>query len=530
MLTNSLFLDFLLENGLSTTKTSTRDIICLQFNYGTLSYKEELKKISKIESEEVRTELYARAEKNKDKFKKRTRSEIREEYYRNGVSITYPTFNRKGEIIASETLLYKRLYRTPGKAKKGSCMFIREELYEAALNFLYMGIDLPEENAPIVEIGAYSSLITSTIVGRVQIKPEEILVIPDVDSKHVTDVISIEIDNQKHCKAIPKKDYALKNTLYDGQALIDDSIFPDWGDGYILLRHHFFKAAAFRTYIQKYFQDHFKEDYNTAYVKDYWGNNVKVDKIKLITTENAIKWIKFGVSFDYWSDWIRKNDSQFGIVKTAHESKLGKIRGLQSAQRMSYQMINSLSLENLDYVTKPTVDYVISLRDDLPTFLNYLDRNRNFSNDFEALAFLVRNNPEFVNSQYFKDRRNQIIKNYLLNFKSGKVIQNADNLVIVGSPYAMLLSAVGEDPFTDPTFEIEDIAIQCYTERFEDGEYLAEFRNPFNSRNNLGYLHNHYHEYFTKYFNLGKLIIAVNMIDTSFQDKNNGLTSRASAA
>ena len=36
--------------------------------------------------------------------------------------------------------------------------------------------------------------------------------------------------------------------------------------------------------------------------------------------------------------------------------------------------------------------------------------------------------------------------------------------------------------------------------KFEDGEYLAEFRSPFNSRNNLGYIHNIYHEYFDKYF------------------------------
>ncbi len=64
--------------------------------------------------------------------------------------------------------------------------------------------------------------------------------------------------------------------------------------------------------------------------------------------------------------------------------------------------------------------------------------------------------------------------------------------------------------------------MQCWTARFNDGEYLAEFRSPFNSRNNLGYLHNHYHEYFDRYFDFGKLIVAVNMIGTSFQDRNNG--------
>lgn len=42
----------------------------------------------------------------------------------------------------------------------------------------------------------------------------------------------------------------------------------------------------------------------------------------------------------------------------------------------------------------------------------------------------------------------------------------------------------------DDTFFIEQGTIQCYTERFNSGEYLAFFRSPFNSQNNLTYLHN----------------------------------------
>jgi hypothetical protein len=109
--------------------------------------------------------------------------------------------------------------------------------------------------------------------------------------------------------------------------------------------------------------------------------------------------------------------------------------------------------------------------------------------------------------------------------KCGKVIQNADNLTIVGSPYAMLLySATGNESIVDidDTFCCEGNTIQCYTERFEDGEYLAGFRSPFNGKYNLTHMHNIYDERFKKYFNFGKQIIAVNMIGTDFQDRNNG--------
>lgn len=532
MFTNNLFADFLLENGLDVYKgKSTRDIICIDFDYGTRSYEKEVTylkrkmnmvKKDKLMSNDEKKEAIKRYqavldnnEKNKDKFKEISRLDLRTEFYKNGVDIYYPIWKKK-EIIGQEKIHYKMLYRTTGKAKKGSCMFIKDSLYDIAIDFLRMGIQLPEKNSPIIEIGAYSSLITSTIVGKVKIDPSEILVIPDVDSFFTRDVISIETDENKHCYAIEKNNYKLKNTLFDGQGLIDSSIFPEWGDGYILLRHHFTKMACFNTNMQQFFKDYFGESYETATVTDYFGREVQVSKIKMITTDNALKWLKFDISFDYWAEWVRKNGCNFGIVKTAHPSKLG------SVQKMSYQMVNSLNLDKMDMITKTTKDYIVKLKTDDEEFLDYLKKNSNFSNDFDVLVALVEQDRDFLRSDYFRTRRSDIIKAYVLNVKSGKLIQEGDNLVIVGNPYAMLLCAVGESEEMDDTFSQEDGCIQCYTRRFADGEYLAEFRSPFNSRNNMGYLHNVYNEKLEKYFNLGRQIIAVNMIHTDFQDRNNG--------
>ena len=188
------------------------------------------------------------------------------------------------------------LYRSTGKAKKGSCMFIIDKLYDKAINFLHMGIKIPEQNAPIVELGAYAPLISSGIVGN---------------------------------------------------------------------------------------------------------------------------------------------------------------------------------------------DF----------FLEYLKKNSNFSNDFEVLIALCEHNKEFYRSSYFRERKKKIIETYVLNVKTGKIIQNADNLTVVGSSFAMLLyAATGTEDSVDndTTFYHEDGTIQCYTRRFNNNEHLAFFRSPFNSKNNLLYLHNHY--------------------------------------
>jgi hypothetical protein len=156
--------------------------------------------------------------------------------------------------------------------------------------------------------------------------------------------------------------------------------------------------------------------------------------------------------------------------------------------------------------------------------LDYLEKNQNFSNDFEVLLALVKHNKNFIRSEYFRSRRYTIIDNYVRKFKMGKVIQNADNLVLVGNPYGMLMYTVGLNPEEDPTLNVEDgLATQCYTKRFVDGDYLAEFRSPFNGLNNMGYLHNVHHPLMDKYFDFGEMIIAVNCIHTDFQDRNNGL-------
>lgn len=544
MFTNSLFSDYLKENGLKVWKDeSTRDIICLEFNYGSRSYHKELEhlykiankanqqyRMSKIINDEYLTHkfynkktkilnLLLEAYKNRNNYVEFTTNQMRKYIYNNGIDVEYITRDRNGDIKRKEILHYKMLYRSTGKAKKGSCMFIVDRLYDKALNFLRMGIKLPEENPMIVEISAYSPLVSSTIIEKIKINPKNILILKDIDKFFSTNVISVETDCNKHCYAKEIHDYKLKNTLFDGQALIDSSIFPHWGNGYILLRHHFCKMAAFSTNIQKFFKDYFGDDYYTATVKDMFGISHYVKDIELITTDNSMKWIKFNKSYDYWCKWVYDNGCQFGIVKTAHQSKLGDV------QKMSYQMINSLDINTMNEVVEQSVAYINKLKTDNTEFLKYLKTYSNFSNDYEVLVALCNQNPDFICSSYFRRRKSDIIKTYILNFKSGKVIQNAENLVIVGSPYAMLLyAATGNEKSVDEddTFFTEEGTIQCYTERFNSGEYLASFRSPFNGRGNMGYLHNMYSSKLEKYFNLGKQVIAINMIGTDFQDRNNG--------
>lgn len=514
MLTNSLFLDFLKSNGLKIYKGSTtRQVIGVTFDYGTRSYDEERKHIDKLITERGENEkliqLRDQCEANKDKYKHLSPAEVREKFYIEGCTIKYK----------NETIHYKMLYRSVGKAKKGLCMFIDQRLYKKAHDFLWMGIKLPKKNAPIVEIGAYSSLITSTIIDKIQINPDDVLILKDVDSFFKTDVVSVETDKDRHCYTKELSDYEVCNTMFDGQALIDSSIFPSWADGFILLRQHFTKCAAFCTNIQLFFRDYFGDEYETKTIPDMFGNEHRVKDIKMITTHNAIKWCKFDISYEYWKERVLANGGFWGIVKTSHESKLG------DAQRMSYQMVNTLNENIMESVMQPSINYVTKLKSDTNAYIDFLRRNVTFTNDYDVLIALYEQDHSFEFSTYWKNRKTSIIDTYVTDLKNGRLRQEADNCTIVGSPYAMLLHAVGENVENDKTLVPEAGAIQCYSERFKHDEYLASFRSPHNAQANVGYLHNIRSAEIERYFNLGTLCVAVNVQHTDFQPRHNGSDS-----
>ena len=124
---------------------------------------------------------------------------------------------------------------------------------------------------------------------------------------------------------------------------------------------------------------YFGEEYHQAVVVDMFGNKHYAKDIQMITTDNAMKWLKFDISYEYWCKRVNMNGNMFGIVKTAHKSKFGEV------QRMSYQMINSLDVGIMKNVSKVSREYIMSLKSNDNVFLQYLRDNTNFANDFDGV-------------------------------------------------------------------------------------------------------------------------------------------------
>ena len=549
ILHHSLFTRFLKSHGMSTDKKdeATRDIICLDFGFGLRSYKEELKHLESMRNNAIKkisdedelnkrllliNNLQENLESKKDEFKKMSRDEIRKKFYIDGCDIQYP----------NETIHYKMLYRNPSKAKQGSVMFIREELYDIAYKWLTMGLGnkLPRSNAKIVEISAYSPLTASAIESTVTINIDDVLILKDQDSyfRTVADIVKTcdyeETVNKrviKGKKCIVERELTdVKNTIWDGMALIESSILPKSCNGMALLRNHFFKACAFKTYIQKFIKNYCMQhniDYDSYIIFDMYGIPHLAKNIKMITTDNATKFKKFkdlvGTTdkdiYKYWREKVIADGCVFGIVKTDHPSKLGEV------QQMSYQMINSLptTKHDIELISKTSVDYIDKLKSDTPTFIRYLRQNSSAINHYDMLADLYELNHDFEKSKMFKYDRSEIISKYVNKLRKGKLVVYGDNLTMCGNPYGLLLYTVGENYEDDPTLRPDDGVIQVYTKRFEDREFLCGIRSPQNGQSNLGYFKNVKHPLFDEYFDFSNNILAVNCIHTDVQARMNGM-------
>lgn len=530
-------------------------------------------------------------------FKEISSGELREHFYTKGAVVPRQKKVKEGK---SDTIFYKMLMRNPGMAKDGACIFVKDELYKTAFDYITMGLydKMPYENAKIVELSAYSTLVTATAIDFIILPLEHIFIVEDEKvtcmkkavavktknveyKKEVLDFSSDELEKyingfgltfykkkqkENHClKVISKTQKALlengitldecpkreetytkkecyvdrdndmsevENTLWDGMGLLDESIFPDNMEGFIYCRSHFFKSCLFRGNIQEYFKDYYGGNYDDAVATDMLGREMKVSDIKVIVTNNSLKWMKKEFmelmgetpldAYKYYEKFMKKHGEKFAIVKTAHSSKWGDL------QRSSYQINGSLPTTDeavLRSVADESIKYCNNLKLNHNTFMKHLEiTGSNGYSINNVLIALDAWNENFKYTDYFKDKKKEIIS----RFKNerlclGKLFQYGDNLTICGNPIALLMKVTGENFLEEPCFEHKEDVIQCYTTKFEDGEKLAGFRSPHNSPNNIVYLENVYPDSIKRYFpNLGNNVIIINGIGTDVQFRLNG--------
>jgi hypothetical protein len=258
-------------------------------------------------------------------------------------------FYNFGLLIGDEKyVLYKR---GAGKAKNGDVLFIKSNMVEPLRNRSRLYLDFSnDKHIDFTSIMAYESLIMSGIEETINLNPKtEILLISDIDGIKFNTIANIteEVDGEL---ISTNKEIELQNSLSDGHGLMDESVFKEYGKSdksFMLLRNDFFKCCAFNTKIQDYFNDN-----HVTEVTDMFGNKYDASKIKLITTPNSLKFLKFAYKFESkeqcYQYYIDKIENVFGVVKFDKRGNYGWYN------RTTYQLLNSLP-----HLTKEEISEIV---------------------------------------------------------------------------------------------------------------------------------------------------------------------------
>ena len=449
-----------------------------------------------------------------------TKKKIRNYLYSNGFEI--------------DNIKYVFFKRGSGKAKNGFALFIQENMKEKLLNKSRLGLIFEKnEKLDLTSLLAYESLISSHIDFTINLDPKtEILLIDDIYGKEfkVTASVTKEINGEiTTCD----EEIILNNCLTDGQGLLDESIFEMYNKndkGFMLLRNDMFKCCAFCTKLQAWFKEN-----KITKLTDMFGNTYNADKIKLVTTPNSLKFLKFaykigsGSKKECYKHWINNIDPTFGVVKCDKDTNFGNYN------RTTYQLLNSipnLTHDDLMILTESEREYVNLLKNNNAVFHNYLLRDYKLNYLFnesidegdissydtiDLINALLLVNHNVIKTNKFKDIKGELISNYINNLRLGKIrLKNAKYVTLFSNPYEMLLASIGK-------YKNESImnGREIYCPYYNNNQEFCASRNPHVNAGNVMYTVNKKHEEYN-WFNLTDNICAINFFDNDAPDRLQG--------
>ena len=419
---------------------------------------------------------------------------------------------------------YVRYKRSSGSARVGKCLFIDAALYPYMHKWEMCNLIIEnDDEVDLAALEAYISLPTSSIIDTITIEPQNILVIPDKESRFKEDSIVTKIgkDGWLHTSS---QEIEVHNSLFDGQSLIDQSIMGSYSDkGMLLLRNRFFKSCCFNTNIMKWFYEKNISQISQLH-PDCFTLATSIDQIKLITTPSSIKYIKFGRIID----WLRLIESTFGIVK--HEKKTHYLDS-QMVQA-HYQLLNTVQLseEQVKIFLADTLDYLNYLNTDVDVLKHHiececlnLDEVGNIDttnlHDRNKMMYTMLNIcPQFTKTKMFYDFKRDLCKSFMKNAKKGHIWIDGNYSVLFGNPYEMLLHSIGKLPDGLTTLPQGNI----HTSRFDFGKTLLGCRSPHISTSNILITKNMEHQEIDRYFNLTPEIVCINSVNENILERLSG--------
>lgn len=425
-------------------------------------------------------------------------------------------FNVYTENIFIDGIEYTFFKRGGSKARTAQVIFIKKEFKDLVLNPCFLGLEfIEDEEYDITSKEAYTSLIMSGIEDIIHIDRNSILIINDIDSEPFKAKQSLTVMKENGEVVQEEGEYEVINCTTDGQGLMDESIYEE--NDFLnkatcaLLRNDFLKCNACRTKLQEYYKEN-----NITKVWDIYRGWVDSKNIKLVITPNSCKYLKFKDQYENekacFLDWLEKIPEDFGVVKTDHVGNYGY------SNRLSYQMINSMELtkDEVRYLMRYELEYVNLLlnnskyskndlkmmskekkqkvkekANEMTYFLNSIVSSNPLSTS-DMVSSLINWNSEYRFTKEFKDFKNNTIRQYIKNLRTGAIrIKNSLYAIMISCPYEMLKATHSKNNMVSDWIMEGN---ECYNSNFGDNVDLISIRNPQINAGNVYWMKNKYRE------------------------------------
>lgn len=458
----------------------------------------------------------------RDKRKKNTPKETQLQYLKQGEPKTLKTSTQLRKELykigfSCNGIHYCRMKRSAGSARIGKCLFINEALFEPLLKFSSGGLAVKYgQEIDLAAYEGYIALPSSSIIDTITLKPENILLIEDYESVFRENVVATQDENG--WLKTTEDNREITNSIWDGQSLLDTSVFGKYSDyGMILLRNLMFKSCCFHCNIQKWFQDNHITDISQLNGKT---RAAKIEDIKLITTPNSIKYLKFGT----WENWLNHMYPQFGIVK--HDKKTPFFGG--RLVQTHYQLLNTLQMtkeETQDFLA-PSLEFAQMLREQpevVRAYIKYPDidkihiTNKPMQSKNDVVYHLMCLNDDFTNTKYYQEFLVDLLRSYYKNLKNGHVFVNGNYAALLGNPMEMLQQSIGK---FEGKSQIGIGNIHCT--RFTYDKTLLASRSPHVTIGNIWLPYNVENKMIDRYFHLTDEIVCINSIDENVLQRLSG--------
>ena len=429
---------------------------------------------------------------------------------------------------------FVRYKRSSGSARVGKVLFINEKYYQHMIDWSFADIDIKGKEIDIAGIEAYISLPLSSAINKFKLKPENILLVDDVVSTFKDTVYATEYIDKK--LKTSKKEIEIGNKIFDGQSLLDESIFLELGyvdKADLQLRNRFYKGTGVRCKIQDFFRNN-----NITEIRQLNGVTIAKDikDIKIITTPSSVKYLKFveGTLEEQFNKWLNIVAEDWYVCKYEKPQK-----HLHSMVQTHYQLLNSLGMdkESFEEFLEPTINYIEKLKNNDDVFLKHIkvkcDGEMDEGDNY--ILSMMKWNKNFINTAVAKEFRKDSYTSYINNAKKGHILVDGNYSIVANNVLEMLYNSIGKlievEIGGKKIFRIhgqDNIKLEGYnviSSKFKDGTEILSVRSPQPTMSNIAVYNNIknednlYYYFFKKYFYISKEVVYTNSINVNRMEK-----------